>query len=195
MCVKECTQNWVMKYSQGKQYSSSNWKPEQEFFGSLGRLQVVKICFLVSDKILVSICFSIYFLWSKPFVSHSQLNTSTVRQETVNIPTMSYLDFSMLIPHVCLSNSHITEMFLPSYGNAWTTQCFAETGRVSNYGYLSEKLPSRCLNENAITPEHLLISYSNYIDSTLLVTRGHHGSDGQYSENGVGCGKAVRVRL
>lgn len=138
----------------------------------------------------VSICLSADFLWSKPFMNHSQLNTSTVRQETVNVPTMSYLDFSMLIPHACLSNSHNTDVFTQL--QHWPTmQCITATGWVRNYAYLLEKLKSRCPNENAIRAEHLLISDSNYTDSTLIVTRGQDGSDGQWWTNGVGCGEAV----
>lgn len=180
-----------MECSLCQHHSSANWK-EQEGMSSLVRLQNMFSCLRQNP---VSICLSIYFLWSKPFVSHSQVNTSTLRQETVNIPTMSHLDFNMLRPHVCLSNSHIPEMFFTQLQQCLTMQRIAATGWVSNYGYLSPKLPSRCLNENAIRTEHQLISYSNYMDSTLLVPRGHDGSDGQCSANSVGCGKAVRVRL
>lgn len=193
MCVKECTQNWVMKVRvnstavQTESWSRSFWQPCQTSSG-----QNMFSCFRQKP------CFHLlFYLFSVGKAICEPLSAEHLHSQTGNSEYSHNVLFRLQhVNSTCLSQqqSHHRDVFT-QLRQCLTTQCFAATGRVSNYGYLSEKLPSWCLNENAITPEHLLISYSNYIDSTLLVTRGHHGSDGQYSENGVGCGKAVRVRL
>lgn len=176
-----------MNYNPCKHCSSSNWK-KQECLAALSDFKWAKYVFSFQTKPPCPSAF-LFIFWGQ---SHLWTALNWTPPQWIFVTT-SYLDFSMF-NSTFVSASHIAKMFLlfflPNYSKM---QYITATGWVSNYGYLSEKLPSRCLNENAISPEHLLISYSNYIDSTLPVTRGHDGSDGQCSTNGVGCGKAVRL--
>lgn len=175
-----------MNYNPCKHCSSSNWK-KQECLAALSDFKWAKYVFSFQTKPRVHLPF---YLFSGVKAICEPLSTEHLHSEYSSQRLI--WTSACLIPRLSqqVTSQRCFFFFLPNYSKM---QYITATGWVSNYGYLSEKLPSRCLNENAISPEHLLISYSNYIDSTLPVTRGHDGSDGQCSTNGVGCGKAVRL--